>query len=236
MCRCRKSRRLPHLLSETDKEHPLPNLRNTVVNGVKQRVGGNKIEFVQLDRDLLGNVAPAGRQGNQARFRRPPLAAGVRAPMRSNVHADPRAGPSESFRVACDSTQLRPTNAGKGLAGRAAHYHVHRLRDRSEAQTREHISRRRLGVGQIPTHCVPRATSMKIQRVGSRRLRIGIDTREDLKSSALEPEGQAATPCENIEDPRCAPLLQSGKLTPDRFNFGRSEAGGLHRNGSFFCL
>jgi hypothetical protein len=61
--RCGKNWCLPEFLSETNKEHALPHLRNTVVNGVKQRVGGNKVELIQLDRDFLGNVAFACREG-----------------------------------------------------------------------------------------------------------------------------------------------------------------------------
>jgi hypothetical protein len=107
------------------------------------------------------------------------------------------------------------------LAGRTTHDYVDRLGDRTEAQARAEIARCHLGIGQILTHRVPRATSMKIERVGSSRLRIRIETCDDLKSGALKTERQAATPCENIEDPRYVPLLQSGKFVPDRLNFRR---------------
>jgi hypothetical protein len=44
---------------------------------------------------------------------------------------------------------------------------------------------------------------------------IAIDPCQDLEASALEPEGQAATPREKIENTGRTPLLQPGNFRPD---------------------
>ena len=48
--------------SETDQEHALTGLRDTVVNGVQERVAADEAELLEVEGDLLSDVAPSSVQ------------------------------------------------------------------------------------------------------------------------------------------------------------------------------
>src|SRR5690606_21165036 len=96
---------------------------------------------------------------------------------------------------------------GERLAGRASDHDVDRVVRPSEVQASKHALGGNLGISQILRHRVAGAARVEIASMTRRGLRIGIETCKDCKAGALQPEGQAATPREKIENPGHTPLL-----------------------------
>ena len=96
--------------------------------------------------------------------------------------------PQKRLWVARDRTELRPADPGEGLAGRAADDDVDRLGDRTQAQGRAQAPWRHLRIGHIPGHYMMVTALMKIESMTGGRLRIRIETCQNLEASALQPE------------------------------------------------
>ena len=89
-----------------------------------------------------------------------------------------------------DLPQLRAANAGERLTGRAAHYDIEGIDDRTEFET----LRKLLGWRQdISRRAVFHRTVMKIDAVGTGRVRIVLDCRHDAVASRVKAERESAT-------------------------------------------
>ena len=128
----------------------------------------------------------------------------------------------ECLRVASDLPEFGPPDPGERLARRASDHDIDRVVRSPEAQPGAHALWGDLEISQILRHRVTGAALVEIAGMTGGGLRVGIETCQDREASALQPERQAATPREEIEDPGHTPLLQPGNLRPDWLILHRS--------------
>jgi hypothetical protein len=135
--------------SDANQEHALTRLWNAVVYGVQRRVAADETQLVEIESDLLGDIASSGDQriGDVLDKDRQRLQfAHPRHP--ALVESCPWIF-QKCLGVTSDFAELRATDAGKRLAGRATDPNVYRGGSQAKPQPVAHTLRRHLRIGQI---------------------------------------------------------------------------------------
>ena len=163
-------------------------LRDTVVDGVQERIAADETELLEVEGDLLSDVATSGVEDIRNVLDQDRKRLQLADPGHPTfVQACPRIF-QECLRIPGDLPQLGPPDAGERLARRAPDHDVNRVVRPPEAQPGAHALRGDLGISQILRHHVTGAARVKIEGMTAAGLGIGIETCQDLEASALQPE------------------------------------------------